>query len=194
MSLFLRVGPRATRPSVFPLPLPLLSGSHVSVSRRATSPSSTQSLPTRPRCRPVPPVSRSRPRSLMPCCPPLPCGNAAAHTRRPGADAGRPSHPPPCWGPFFLSCSRPSRGDHPRTPTSLFSPLPRAWARSKAAGRRPVPLSALLLLAHAQARHLPQSSLYSVHWPRTPGSPLPSLSSTESWPPVICSVSRSRPP
>jgi hypothetical protein len=74
-------------------------------------------------------------------CPPgpgvaWPC-LSAGHTRvtrahhRPGADAGRPSCPPPCSGPLILSRSCPPHGAHPLTP-SLASPA----TISKGADRR----------------------------------------------------------
>jgi hypothetical protein len=66
---------------------------------------------------------------LVPRCPPLLRGNAAARARRPRADAGRLSHPPPCLGPlpplsfpFLPSMGRPPSDPLPPSFPSVVRP------------------------------------------------------------------------
>jgi hypothetical protein len=80
-----------------------------------------------------------------------PLAGAAAEPRSAGTRSGRRlwSGPGPTPAPCHVASSPPD------PPASLFSPLSHARARSKAVGRRLVPLSAPILLTRAQARRPP---------------------------------------
>jgi hypothetical protein len=121
----------------------------MSVSRCLTLP--TQPLPTGPRCHPAPLVSR---RAHVARAPPPSTVVWQRHRPRPlvGGRCQPPEPSPTAPGPP-LSFPFPASMWHPNPnpPASLFSPLLRARARSKATDHRPVPLFTPLLYTRAQA-------------------------------------------